>query len=164
MAKPTKYATLICLILTAVLLAGVILGIYYHLAWIIVLFLLPAVGYEVYRTMGESTRWASIFMAIVIVAELIVVAFNINVDLVKLLGSEGQFVGGYYVQFGDLRVVFMAVLAILALILFFRTRGKYTRWLAVLIFVGALAIAYTTSPETFKQLLNIGAQEALQRI
>jgi len=50
MAKPTKYATLICSIMTAVALIGIVLGIIFLKPIIIVACLFPAVVYEVYRT------------------------------------------------------------------------------------------------------------------
>ena len=70
MAKPTKYATLICAILSVLLLIGILLGIILKIAWILVLFLLPIVIYQVYRTEGKSTKWASWVMLVVVVLEL----------------------------------------------------------------------------------------------
>lgn len=156
MAKPTKYATLICAILSVLLLIGILLGIILKIAWILVLFLLPIVIYQVYRTEGKSTKWASWVMLVVVVLELILMIFKIDFNVAEFLGSEGEYVAGHYVQFGDLKVLFPALMAVLAIILFTRTYGKYTKWLAVLIFIGALVIAYTVDPASFKELLGYG--------
>ena len=50
MAKPTKHATLICTALTVLALIGILLGILTTMPLIIILFLLPTVVYEVYRS------------------------------------------------------------------------------------------------------------------
>lgn len=164
MPRPTKYAALICFILSIVLVVGIILGFTLKIPWLIVALLLPVVIYQAYRTEGESTRWASWAMLLVIIAELVLVALNIEFNLAKLLGMESAQVAGFYVHFGDLRVVFPAVMAILSFILIKRTRGIYTKWLAALIFVGALAIIYLSDPIWFGELLNTGAKEALDQI
>ncbi len=52
MAKPTKHATLICIIMTIVAIIGITLGIILLKPIIVVACLLPAVVYEVYRTEG----------------------------------------------------------------------------------------------------------------
>jgi len=164
MAKPTKYATLICAILSVLLVIGILLGIILEIPWIVVLLLLPAVIYQVYRTEGRSTKWASWVMLIVIILELIFVIFKINFNLAEFLGSEGEYVAGHYVQFGDLKTLFPTLMAVLAAILFVRTRGKYTKWLAVLIFIGAFVIVYAVDPAGFKELLGFGVKEVLDQL
>ncbi|MDD5626987.1 MAG: hypothetical protein PHW01_03215 [Patescibacteria group bacterium] len=153
MAKPTTYATPICLGLTALLIIGAIIGVWKMSPLIIILFLLPAVAYEVYRTEGRSTKLASWVMLLILLAEIIAVSFKINFNLAKFFGEEGGYVGGYYVPFGDLRVIFPAIVAVLSIILFVRTYGVYTKWLAVLIFIGAFVIIYVLDPAVLKMLL-----------
>jgi hypothetical protein len=127
LAKPTKYATLICTVLTAIALIGIVLGIIFLKPIIIVACLLPSVVYEVYRTEGESTRWASWVLLIVIVLEIILIAANISLDLGKFLGASTKEVAGYTVPLGDIKIFGPAIMAILSIILFIRTRGKYTK-------------------------------------
>lgn len=158
MAKPTKYATAICFILSVLLVAGIVLGFWQKNVLYILGFLLPAVIYQVYRTEGRSTKWASWIMLIVIILELIFVIFKINFNLAEFLGTEGEYVAGYYVMFGDLKVMFPAIMAILSVILFVRTRGKYTKWLAVIIFIGALVTIYQINPAVFKDLIGVVTQ------
>jgi hypothetical protein len=66
MAKPTKYATLICIIVTVIAFAGIIAGILMSRPLIIVIALIPAAVYEVYRTKGPSAVWASWVLLIMI--------------------------------------------------------------------------------------------------
>lgn len=163
MAKPTKHATAICIAISVLLVIGIVLGFWQKNVLYILGFLLPVVIYQVYRTEGKSTKWASLTMLIVIILEFILVIFKINFNLAEFLGTEGEYVAGYYVTFGDLKAIFPAIMAILSIILFVRTRGRYTRWLAVIIFTGALAITYQVNPEGFKDLIGIVAREALNQ-
>lgn len=156
MAKPTTYATPICIVLSLLVIVGIIWGMRQHSPLIITLFLLPAVAYEAYRTEGESIRWASWVMLVVIFAELILIKFKINYDLGRFFGEGGTYMIGTYIPFTDLKVIFPVVMVALSFILFFRTIGKYTKWLAVLIFVSSLAIVYTLDAEIFKTLLRYG--------
>jgi len=164
MAKPTKYATLICSIMTAVALIGIVLGIIFLKPIIIVACLFPAVVYEVYRTEGESTRWASWVLLIVIILEIIFIAVNINFDLGKFFGESTKEVAGYIVPLGDIKIFGPVIMAILSIILFVRTHGKYTKWLAVIIFITCFAIVFSLNPDVFKQLFKLGVEEGLKNL
>ena len=164
MAKSYKYATFICLILSAFALLGIIIGIIKSNPLITILLLLPTVIYEVYRTEGKSTKWASWGLLIVFVAEVILVAFHINFDLAAFLGTTQESVAGYNIPLGDIKVVGPGIMAVLALILFVRTRGRYTKWLAIIIFVTAIAVVYALDPSIFSQLLRFGVSEGLHQI
>lgn len=164
MAKPTTYATAICTALSALVIIGIVLGFWQQNILYTLGFLLPAVIYQVYRTEGESTKWASWIMLVVIILEVILIIFKINFNLAEFLGTEGEYVAGYHVAFGDLKAIFPAIMAILSIILFVRTRGKYTRWLAVIIFFGALAITHQVNPEGFKDLIGIVARKTLNQL
>lgn len=161
MAKPTTYATPICLVLTLLLIIGIIWGYLGHSALIITIFLLPTVAYEAYRTEGETTRWASWLMLILIIIELVMIIFKINFDLTNFSFQGYAYVSGYYVPLGDVKIIAPGVMAILSLVLFFRTIGKYTKWLAVLIFIGAFAVVYTLDPNIFKSLLSANIFQSL---
>jgi len=154
MAKPTKNATLICLVLSAVAAAGIVLGfVTEEIMWPIGL-LVPTVAYEAYRTEGASTRWASWTLAALMVALIVVVLFDIDYDLRQLFGSGAAYIGGEDVPLGDVKVVFPAAMAVLAVVLWSRTRGIYTRWLAGIIFVTAAVIVYLRAPADLTNLLN----------
>ena len=164
MAKPTKYATLICLIMTIVAVIGIIAGILLSKPIIIAACLFPAVVYEVYRTEGESTRWASWVLLILIILEIIFIVTNISFDLGNFLGQSEKEIAGYMVPLGDIKILGPIVMGILSIILFVRTRGKYTKWLSVIIFVTCFALVWALNPEIFKNLLKIGVENGLDNL
>ena len=164
MAKPYQYATPICLVLTGVAAAGMFLGLNTANSLAILLFLLPTILYEVYRTEGESTKFASWGLLIVFVLEILFITANISFDLAGFLGSEEEYVAGHRVPLGDIKVVSPTIMAVLSVVLFTRTRGRYTKWLAVIIFAGSFAIVYALDPTIFTRLLKLGVQEGLDSI
>lgn len=164
MAKPTKYAGIICAVLSAVALIGIIVGLLVKSPIVVLIGMAPSVAYEVYRTEGETTRWASWALAGVLLFEFVLIAFGISIDIGAFLGQSSQTVAGYSVPLGDLRIVGPAVIAICALILMTRTRGVYTKWLAFNIIVTALALTYVLDPGVFTELLRQGAREGLERL
>lgn len=164
MAKPTKYAPHLCTLFMVLAAVGILLGFLFQNPLITIILLLPAAVYEAYRTEGQSTKAASIILVIFLVAELILVLFDININLAHFLGSERQYIGGMWVPLGDLRIVGPSLVAVLAVILFTRTRGVYTRWLAVVIFVTSFAIVFLIDPEAFQVFFKEGIQQILRRI
>ncbi|MFH1749910.1 MAG: hypothetical protein ABH837_03410 [bacterium] len=161
MAKSTKYAVLICIALSVILLIGIIVGLYFSNALIIIICMLPAVIYEVYRTEGKSTKWASSSMLLILILETMLLIFKINIDLAKYFELTGSYVGGYFVPFGDLRVLGPTIVAVISIILFVRTYGIYTKWLAIIIFAGAFTTIYILDPEIFKSLLGEGINRGI---
>jgi len=164
MAKPTKYATLICTIISILALIGIVIGIWLSKPLMIVIFLIPAAAYEVYRTEGPSTVWASWILLIVLVLEIVLIVANINFDLASFFGESEKVVAGYTVPLGDIKIAGPIVMAILSIILFVRTRGRYTKWLAVVIFITCFAIVYTINPEIFKNLLGLAVDKGIEGI
>ena len=164
MAKPYKYATPICLVLS--LLAG--LGVFWGLGtsnpFLIILFLFPTILYEVYRTEGASTKLASWGLLIVFILEVLFIIGNISFDLAGFLGADQQYVAGHVVPLGDIKVVGPTIMAALSAVLFTRTRGRYTRWLAVIIFASSFAIVYALDPTIFTRLLRLGIKEGLRKV
>jgi hypothetical protein len=164
MPKSYKYATPICLVLSILTLIGIIIGIVKSSPLIIIIFLLPTVIYEVYRTEGKSTKRASWLLLIVFVAEIILIAAKINFNLARFLSMTEERIGGYVVPLGDIKVVAPTIMAVLAIILFVRTRGRYTKWLAAIIFITSFAIVYALDPAIFSELLRQGIEEGLNQI
>jgi hypothetical protein len=164
MAKPTKYATLICTIVSILAIIGIVIGIWLSKPLIIVIFLIPAAAYEVYRTEGPSTVWASWILLIVLILEIVLIAANISFDLASFFGESEKVVAGYTVPLGDIKIVGPIVIAILSIILFVRTRGRYTKWLAVVIFITCFVIVYVINPEIFKNLLGLAVDRGIEGI
>lgn len=85
-------------------------------------------------------------------------------QVLLFLETEEKYVAGYVVPLGDVKTTAPVVMAILSAILFIRTRGRYTKWLAVIIFVTSFGIIYSLDPQILGKLLRLGASEALQQV
>lgn len=164
MAKPYQNATPICITLTVIAAIGILLGLINMSPLIPVIFLLPAAVYEVYRTEGRSTKAASWGMLGLLIAELLFLVFNINFDLAKFLDRSYTYIEGYKVPFGDIKIISPTLMAVLSVVLISNTRGRYTRWLAVIIFVTAFAIIYTIDPNLFQELFKMALNEGIDRL
>lgn len=164
MAKSYKNAGKICTILSIVAALGIVGGLIQRSALIPILALLPSTIYEVYRTEGESTKLASWGMLGVLIGELLLILFNININIAEFLQQSQGTVGGYTIPFGNLQVLAPTLLGVLSVILITKTRGKYTTWLAVINLVGAFAIVYILNPNIFSELIRLAVQEGLQKI
>jgi hypothetical protein len=164
MAKPTKYAPHICTGVMILALIGIILGLSTgNTLWILFL-LLPTAIYEAYRTEGKSTKASSLILVIVLILEIILILFNVDFNLAEYLGTSQEYIGGYFVPLGQLTIVGPTLMAVLSVILFVRTRGRFTRWLAAIIFVTSFAIVYSIDPNVFSDLIKYAVQEGLRKI
>jgi hypothetical protein len=164
MAKPYQHATKICLGLTFLAVIGVLWGLNTSNPLITLIFLLPTILYEVYRTEGASTKSASWGLLIVYILEILFILSNISFDLASFLEIEQQYIGGHAVPLGDIKVVAPTIMAALSVVLFARTRGRYTKWLAIIIFASSFAIVYSLDPTVFTRLVKIGVKEGLNKI
>ena len=164
MAKPTKYAPHICTAVTVLALIGIGIGfVTGNTLWIVFL-LLPAAIYEAYRTEGRSTKASSFLLVGVLILEIILILFNVSFNLAEYLGTSQKYIGGYLVPLGEIQIVGPTLMAVLSVILFVRTRGVYTKWLAVVIFVTSFAIVYSIDPNVFSDLIKYAVQEGFRRI
>lgn len=149
---------LICSILTIWMVIGIIWGFSAHNVLILTLFLLPVVGYEIYRTKGVSTIFASWALLAVLILEIILIVFHINYDLGKYLDLSYTYIAGQYVPLGDIKILGPTLLAVFSLILIFRTAGPYTKWLSIIIIISAFVMVQIMNPEIFKVLLRSGIE------
>jgi hypothetical protein len=164
MAKPTKHAPKICLAATVVMAIGATAGLITKQPLWAVAGLLPATVYEVYRTEGASTTWASWVLLAVLVLEAALLALGVDVDLADLLGRSSETVAGYEVPLGPVTVVGPVVMAVLSTILIVRTRGRFTRWLAVVILLGAGALIFIIDPSVFGQWFDYALTLGLRQL
>jgi hypothetical protein len=164
MAKPTKNATLICTILSIIAAIGILIGIINGSTIAIIIGLLPATIYEVYRTEGESTKASSVLLLLILIAELGLIFFNVNFNIAEYLGTTEKEIGGYLVPLGDIKIVGPSIMTILSVILFVRTNGVYTKWLSVIIFITSFSIIYSIDPVVFQDLFKYAVQEGVNRI
>lgn len=157
MARPTKYATPICIGLSVLALVGIVVGFATDEPLYPIGFLVPTVGYEAYRTEGKSTRWASWMLVVLLVSVVITRLFELEFDLRELVGADIVRVGEQNVPLGDLSVVLPALMVVLAAVLWTRTRGVYTRWLAAIIFVTSVIVVHLAAPEAVGDFLGAAA-------
>jgi hypothetical protein len=148
MAKPTKNAALICVVVTVVAAAGIGIGIWQHSPLIAVIGMLPAVGYEVYRTEGSSTKLSSIIMLVVLVALIALIVFKVSFNIAPLLKEIG--IGGSL----DAKLAGPVIIAILALLLLRRTEGIFTKWLALVIILSAAGLFFILDSALLSLLLK----------
>jgi hypothetical protein len=164
MAKPTKYAPHLCGVFTLIALIGVVIGLTTGNTLWIVLLLLPTAIYEAYRTEGRSTKASSLLLVVVLILEIILIIFKVDFNLAEYLGASEKYIGGYLIPLGELTIVGPAIMAVLSIILFTRTRGVFTKWLAVVIFITSFAIVYSIDPNVFSDLLKYAVDEGMRRI
>lgn len=165
MAKPFQNAPLYCTILTIITVILAFVAFSTHNPLWIIIGLLPAVIYEVYRTEeGATTKYSSILLLIILVAEFILMVFKVNFDLSDFFGQESKYIAGYYLPLGDIKIFGPILAAILSVVLFFRTAGVYTKWLSVIICIGSLTAVYIMNPVFFQNILKIIINGLLDRI
>ena len=164
MTKPSGNTTKICIFLSILLVFGIFLGLITSSPMIISIILLLVIIYEVHRTQGEVSAWASFSMLAIIGLELALVALNIKFDIAHFLGTGVESVTGYIVPLGDIRIIFPTIIALLAIILLIRAESPYAKWLATLILIGSLAIILSVDKELFNHLLKIRPQEGFIKI
>ena len=164
MPKSTKHAMEWSVGLTILAVMGIIIGLIWTKPLIIMLLLLPTVIYEVYRTEGKSTKWASWALVGIFFHEIVLIVFKINYNLADLLGRDQQYIGEYLVPLGDIKIVAPIIIAVLSILLLTKTWGKYTKYLAAVIIVGSFSVIYTLDPVIFKEMIKIAIDKFLDEI
>ena len=154
----------LCLLFTAIALAGIIAGLALKNPLWIMLGLAPTAVYEIIRTAGVSTQLSSILLAVVLGAALILILFHVSFNLAKVLNMTHTAISWYSIVLGDIRVVGAALMSVLSVVLIIRTAGPYTKWLAVNIIVASFAVIYAIAPKDFNELLRLAIQQVMQRI
>jgi len=159
MARSTEHAALICTICTLLMPAGIAGGIYFHNPLITSIALLPAVIYEVYRTEGVSTIWASWGMLAVLIAEAVLIAGKFNINI-------GKYAAKYIPNFPavDVKMAGPIVMGYFSYILIKRTAGIYTKWLAVIILIGCVGLFYVLDPSLINRIFDSRLQEGLKNL
>ena len=146
----------VCTLVTIIAIIGAFTGLApkNHL-WIL-FFLLPATIYESIRTQeGASTKFSSILLFVILVLEIFLIILNVNFDLAGFFGVEEKYIAGYTLPLGDIKIFGPLLLAILSTVLIFRTRGKYTKWLSIIIAIGSLVAIYLINPYFFQEALKL---------
>jgi hypothetical protein len=150
------HPTGVCTLVTIIAIVGSLVSITTKNPLWILFFLLPAVIYEVIRTQeGASTKFSSILLLAILILEILLIIFNINFDLATFFGSEEKYIAGYTLPLGDIKIFGPLLLTVLSTLLIFRTRGRYTKWLSIIIALGSLITIYLISPSFFQEALKL---------
>lgn len=154
MAKSYKHAALICWVLSILSAVGIVAGIYFKQPLIIIGIMIPVVVYQVYRTEGRFTTFASAAILVVLAVEAFFIIKKPDIDFASLAEKVfGDWGAPFFENFNPL-IAGPAVIAFLALFLMRQTRGRYTIWLAIIILITSVGLVYTVDPEFFKNLLS----------
>lgn len=146
----------VCVLVTIIAIIGALISLATKSPLWILFFLLPATIYEAIRTQeGASTKFSSILLLIILVLEILLVIFNVNFDLASFFETEEKYVAGYTLPLGDIKIFGPLLLTILSTVLIFRTRGRYTKWLSIIIALGSLIAIYLISPSFFQEALKL---------
>ncbi|MFA6255985.1 MAG: hypothetical protein WC606_02265 [Candidatus Absconditabacterales bacterium] len=164
MAKPTKNATLICVLLSILAIVGILLGRKVDSILITMFLLLPTVIYEIYRTEGKSTKYASWGLLVVFVAEIILIVCKVQYNLVQFFQADTKYIQGYEIPLGDIKIAGPILMAILSLLLIGKTRGKYTIWLSIIIIITSLFVIYILNPDSFSKFVHIAIDQLMNRV
>lgn len=151
MAKDYHHAPIICTGISVIALTGIIIGIWKNMPLITAICIIPAIIYEIYRTEGVFTTLASWLALIIAIAALYVIYKNVTVDIVPFITKFIKLpITTKLIPAGLIAPV---LLVIIAVFLFKRTAGIYTRWLAVVILLTSIALFYSLDPQLIKNLL-----------
>lgn len=130
----------LCILATIFAVVFLIWGFRSKNPYLLIVGVLPAVFYEVIRTWGVYTKFASIGIFFLLILETLALKGIIKFDLAKFLDMEKFYFKGYPLPLGDIKFVAPLLIAVLSIILFFYTRGKYTKWLSVIILVMSISL------------------------
>lgn len=154
MAKSYTYAVWICVAVSLIAAAGVVIGIMKTNALIPILCLLPAASYEAWRTEGVYTRLASWGMLVIIIAQAVLLIGKLNINLSSYAAKAGIALPDTLKALCSLNVIFPAVVIACSVYLFRRTAGVYTKWLSVIILLASAAILYILVPESLSMIVD----------
>lgn len=164
MAKPTKHAAAMCTVLSIIALIGIILGFVTGNVLFPLFLLLPTIIYEIYRTEGASTKLSSWGLLGVFIAEIVLILFDVSFNIAEWLGMENAEIAGYNVPLGDIRMIGPVIMAVLSIVLIVRTRGIYTKWLAVIVIIVSFVSLYLLDPDIFQQFLKVAVEEGIDSV
>ena len=154
-----------CLIVTIIAVIGAFISIVSRNPVWVLIFLLPAVIYETMRTQeGASTKVSSYILLGIVILEIGLIVFNVNFNLVDFFGEQEKYIAGYYLPLGDIKVFGPIMVAILSIILLVRTYGPYTKWLSIVIAIGALVAIHIINPLFFQSIVKIIAEGLFNQI
>lgn len=134
--------TIICTICSLIALVFIFFSFRLNNPYLILIGYFPAVVYEAIRTEGTYTKAASAGMALLIILEALALRGILKFNLATFLDQETAYLQGYWLPLGDITTVFPLVTIVLAILLFYRTAGRFTKWLSIVILLSSIALLY----------------------
>jgi len=132
--------TNVCIFCAIFALSFIFLSFGFNNPYLILIGYFPAAVYEAWRTAGPYTKMASGGLVLLTILEALALAGIIRFNLATFLDQETAYVKGYWLPLGDVVVVFPLLTIVLAILLFQRTAGRYTKWLSIIILVSSAAL------------------------
>lgn len=145
---------IICGILTIITIATILLGFYLKNPFIIIVGIFPAAIYEAIRTEGYYTKIGSIIILLAVILEILALKGIIKFNLANFFNQETMYFSGYFITLGEISIIFPALAAIISIVLFFRTYGIYTKWLAILLLASSISLLYLVNKEGLVDLIR----------
>lgn len=149
-----KAPLIICLILTLITLATIIIGFYFKNPYYIILGIFPAAIYEAIRTEGYYTKAGSIIILAAVILEILVLKGLIRFNLASFFNQENIYFSGYLIKLGEISLIFPALAAIISVVLLIRTYGIYTKWLAILLLASSICLLYIVNREGLFEIIR----------
>ena len=146
--------TILCIIFSIFALLAIGLSFYLQNPYLILVGYFPAVVYEAMRTAGPYTKAASAGMVLLIILEALAIKGVIQFNLADFLGKETAYIKGYWLPLGEIVTVFPLITIVLAILLFQRTIGRYTKWLSVIILVSSVALLWQINKEALIDIVR----------
>jgi hypothetical protein len=146
--------TILCIIFSIFALLAIFLSFYLQNPYLILVGYFPAVVYEAMRTAGPYTKAASAGMVLLIILEALAIKGVIQFNLADFLGKETAYIKGYWLPLGEIITIFPLITIVLAILLFQRTIGRYTKWLSVIILVSSVALLWQINKEALIEIIR----------
>jgi hypothetical protein len=146
--------TILCAVFSVFALVAILLSFYFKSPYLILAGYFPAVVYEAVRTGGPYTKAASAGMMLLIILEALALKGIIKFNLAEFLDQETAYIKGYWLPLGEIVTVFPMVTSILAILLFRRTIGRYTKWLSIIILAGSIALLWQINKESLIEIVR----------
>jgi len=146
--------TIICALCSIFALLFIVLSFYLNNPYLILIGCFPAAVYEAIRTAGPYTKAASVGMVLLIILEALAIRGIIKFNLATFLGQETAYIKGYWLPLGEIVTVFPLITIVLAILLFQRTIGRYTKWLSIIILVSSTVLLWQINKDALMDIIR----------
>lgn len=154
--KSGKLSTpsIICILCSVFALIFIFLSFYLENPYLILIGYFPAAVYEAIRTAGPYTKAASVGTMLLIILQALALKGIIKFNLATFLDQETAYIKGYWLPLGEITTVFPLITVVLAILLFQRTIGRYTKWLAIIILISSIALLWQVNKDALIEIVK----------